>query len=471
MVLGVGFFGGWAKTPGQVTVHTPVTVIPPLPNRPSGVVLTPDPIVRPPGQGLRPVVLPDPPIRPRQNAPGGQVAPVVDPFRPPAPPAPEPPKVPVYNSGLSVKWVAPFLDGSGYAEAARNYVAALTMVGVDVVAQNHSFENVRTDYGRAGKFAKDALARRVPCKVNVVFLPPEHFPTFWEPKAYNIGLFDWEMEKLPDEWVRTCNGMDEIWVPCRWTAEAARNSGVMRPIHVFGHCATPEDYADGPVTSFPEMDPSWYKFYSVFQWTERKNPKGLLRAYLKEFTLEDPVVLILKTYGADYSAVEQGKVMAEIEEVKKEVGGEHQPRILAILGMMSKDELQALHRLGDCFVLIHRAEGWGLPHFEACMMGKPVITTKYSANLEFTREENSFLVDYGMTPVSGMPWFKWYQGGMEWAEPDVDGCRRHMRHVFRHRQEARKKGHLAQSYVLKNFTWEAIGTKMRERLTQIMGSL
>lgn len=372
---------------------------------------------------------------------------------------------------ITVKWASVFLDGSGYAEAGRNYVAALSTVGVNVVAQNISFEDARADYGLAGKYSTEALARKGDYAVKIISLTPENFPLHKEVGCYNIGFFAWETDVLPVEWVEACNGMNEIWVPASWTAEVARKSGVVRPIHVFGHCSAPEDYVDGPVLGFPGLDPSWYKFYSIFQWTERKNPKGLLKAYLTAFTDKDPVALILKTYRSNYSDSEESKVMAEIEEIRRDVGGKRQPRVLVIPDMLSRAQILALHRLGDCFSLIHRSEGFGLPHFEACMMGKPVITTNYSANLEFTKPNNSYLVNHGMVPVGNMPWIKWYRDNMVWADPDVNHCRTLMRHVYTNQTEARKKGLLAREHVKKNFSWQAIGNKIKARLSEIMRRL
>lgn len=403
---------------------------------------------------------------------------LIDPFQPkrnllnPAIPARPDEARKVFKDGkINVRWVAPLLDGSGYAEAGRNYVAALSTVGVNVMAKSVTFENSRSDYGRAGQLSQAAINNVLNYAVNVIFLTPDHFPIYLEPRAYNIGLFDWETDFLPPEWVVACNSMNEIWVPCQWTAQVAKKSGVTRPINVFGHCASPADYTFGPSLGFPEVDPAWYKFYAIFQWTERKNPRGLLHAYLKAFTDKDPVILILKTYRSNYSEGEQQAVIGEIEKIKKEVGGKSQPKIMALLGMMTKEEMQALHRTGDCFSLIHRSEGWGLPHFEACMMGKPVITTNYSANLEFTRPDNSYLVKYGMTSVRGMDWIRWYTKDMVWAEPDIDHCGAMMKYVYRNRQEAKNKGLLARDYVQKNFSWEAIGGKMKARLSEIMKGL
>ena len=41
----------------------------------------------------------------------------------------------------------------------------------------------------------------------------------------------------------------------------------------------------------------------------------------------------------------------------------------------------------DCYVSLHRSEGFGLTMAEAMACGKPVIATGYSGNLEFMTED------------------------------------------------------------------------------------
>lgn len=371
---------------------------------------------------------------------------------------------------IGVKFTAPLLDGSGYAEAGRNYVAALRTAGVSVTANSVSFESARSDYGRAGKLAQEVLDKKISYHINIIFLTPDHFPIYKEESCYNIGLFDWETDALPVEWVSACNQMAEIWVPCQWTADVCRKSGVTRPIHVFGHCASVDDFQDPVDPSLPEPFPDLFKFYSIFQWTERKNPKGLLRSYFSAFTSSDPVILLLKTYRCNYSFEETAAVVAEIEQVKEEFGRTDLPRIHLISNMLSREEILGLHTSGDCFVLIHRSEGWGLPIFEACMMGNPVITTNFSANLEFTNQENSYLVDTVPSRVFGMPWIHWYRDHMHWSDPDIGMCARLMRQVFNNQKEALKKGLKAQALVRAKFTWQTVGSAIRIRLLEIVKS-
>jgi glycosyltransferase involved in cell wall biosynthesis len=145
--------------------------------------------------------------------------------------------------------------------------------------------------------------------------------------------------------------------------------------------------------------------------------------------------------------------------------------MLLITKLLSKAQVLGLHKLGDCFYLPHRAEGWGLPHFEACMSGKPVITTRYGGNLEFTKPDHSYLVDFKNVPVSGMDWFKWYTGDMTWADADLSSCIKALRLVYDNKEVAKSKGELAKDYVSKAFNWTAIGCAIKRRLEEIIGKL
>jgi glycosyltransferase involved in cell wall biosynthesis len=101
-------------------------------------------------------------------------------------------------------------------------------------------------------------------------------------------------------------------------------------------------------------------------------------------------------------------------------------------------EVNSLFALADCYVSLHRSEGLGLGMVQAMYLGKPVIATGYSGNLEFMDAENSLLVNYEMTELdedSGP-----YERGTHWAAPDVAHAATLMRWVYEHRAESEALG-------------------------------
>src|SRR5690606_26537154 len=84
---------------------------------------------------------------------------------------------------------------------------------------------------------------------------------------------------------------------------------------------------------------------------------------------------------------------------------------------LTEQEMHALHELGDAYVSLARAEGWGLGAFEAALRGKPVVMTGYGGQLDFLRPESAWLVDYDMVPVYEPIWSASYTPSDSWAEP------------------------------------------------------
>jgi glycosyltransferase involved in cell wall biosynthesis len=115
-------------------------------------------------------------------------------------------------------------------------------------------------------------------------------------------------------------------------------------------------------------------------------------------------------------------------------------------------------------VLPHRAEGWGVPHFEALAMGKPVIATGYGGNLEYMQLANSWLLSFFMTPVGGMNRLT-YNGKMHWAEPNLENLQDAMREAYTNKSLTKQKGN-AGKIKIEEFNLEKIGTRMVQLLKE-----
>src|SRR5262249_30271998 len=79
-------------------------------------------------------------------------------------------------------------------------------------------------------------------------------------------------------------------------------------------------------------------------------------------------------------------------------------------------QLTAMHARGDCYVSLHKGEGWGYPLFEAACHGKPVVATAYSGPLDYLDGERHWLVRAKPAPVRQS--YQFYSSSMRWAEPN-----------------------------------------------------
>ena len=370
-----------------------------------------------------------------------------------------------------VKYIGPLFDGSGYSEAARNYVLSIHKQGYPITVSPITFEQTRPDLGADGQVLHSLVNKKIDYDKVIVHSTPNlwHHFTRYDVNKYIIGYTVWETSKLHPVWVNACSRANEVWVPCDWNIEVFRDSGVNRPLFKVPHAIEVVDQNSLPNLSWEGISDNDFVFYSIFQWQERKNPYALLAAYNVAFSGVDDVVLVLKTYRRDHASTEEKEhIRQSIIKYRNDFALPHFPKIVLVVANMSRQEILGLHKRGDAFVLLQRAEGWGLPHFEAAMCGKPVITTDYGGQTEFLKPEHSYLVDSHLTPVVGMTSFSdTYLSTQYWAEPNVKTAIDSMRHVYENRGEARVRGEKARQYISDNFTWDVVGDIIVKRLQQL----
>jgi glycosyltransferase involved in cell wall biosynthesis len=264
-------------------------------------------------------------------------------------------------------------------------------------------------------------------------------------RNYKIGYFYWETSELPRAWAKDIiKSVDELWLPCELTKNACLQAGFRGPIEVL-HTPYNSDikYSNiaipSPITKNLVLADDVFKFYSVFQWSERKGYSELLKAYYKEFSSNDNVILILKVNPIRRDKNADSKIKSDILKIKKMINKKNSPKIYLITKHISDNQLAGLHMACDAFVLPHKGEGWGMPIHDAMLMNSYVITTKYGGITEALDEDSAFLIDHKVGPVKPMRWSPWYKPDQKWAYPKVSHLMELMREVYKSREEHSNK--------------------------------
>jgi glycosyltransferase involved in cell wall biosynthesis len=191
---------------------------------------------------------------------------------------------------------------------------------------------------------------------------------------------------------------------------------------------------------------------------ERKNPLAVIRAFRRAFRREEPVTLALKVSRGGTDPESLALLQAEAGRAG----------VIVIDRILPQDQLFGLMNACDCYVSLHRSEGFGLTLAEAMSLGKPVIATGYSGNLDFMTEHNSLLVKYRMAPLTSNHGA--YVKGWLSAQPSEEHAAALMRKVYEHKTWAQALGERASLDVRALLSLEAAGQRMTARLDELLAA-
>jgi glycosyltransferase involved in cell wall biosynthesis len=281
--------------------------------------------------------------------------------------------------------------------------------------------------------------------------------------GYNIIYPAWELAQYPQQWAAELERFDEIWAPSKFI-QGALESACRRPVfHMPLACEVLlTGFLSRRYFEIPESDYVFLFFFDVRSYLQRKNPEAVIAAFrrlLREHRYCN-ARLVLKVNGAELAPAVMDGLLDELRDIDD--------RITVITRPMSDNETKNLVRCCDCFVSLHRSEGFGRGMSEAMYLGKPVIGTGYSGNLEFMTDETSMLVPYELVPVGENAYPHWKN--QVWAEPDVDFAVHRMGQLVREPRLGRTLGRRASLHIRTNFSYRSTGVRYRRRLDQIWAS-
>lgn len=365
------------------------------------------------------------------------------------------------SSPDSIQIAGYFKAEMGVGELGRNTIKAVRATGIpystvtdtDVVhRQNLEFEDRKGE-----EHAVNIVCVNADSLVHFAYrVGPEYFRG-----RYTIGVWAWELEEFPTEFDSSFENVDEVWGCSKFTRDAIASRG-LKTVHVLPITVEPPkviENFDHHVLGIPDAYTFLFCFdlLSVF---ERKNPLGLIDAFTSAFTNGEGPVLVIKALNGD-------KRLAELERIRMRV--RDRSDVIILDKYLDYEDNVGLFNAADCYVSLHRSEGLGLTIAEAMSLGKPVIATAYSGNMDFMNSENSYLIpfSYGEVPEGCEP----YRAGARWAEPDISKAAETMRYVFNNQDEAVKIGERARHHMLEKHSPQATSAFIVERYSHAMNEL
>lgn len=278
---------------------------------------------------------------------------------------------------------------------------------------------------------------------------------------YNIGYWPWELQNWPANWEHCFALVDEVWASSEHIRQAvARVSPVpvmTMPMAVTLPTVQKTVRAD---YSLPEEDVLFVFSFDGNSSLARKNPLAVVQAFQEAFPNGDESVgLVIKCMRPDTKNPTWKKIV---------VAARKDGRVCIVNALLTKPQVLGLYGACDCFISLHRAEGYGRGIAEALLLGLDVIATGYGGNVDFCEPGGAYLVPYELVPVGKGEYVE--AGGQYWAEPDVSAAANLMQTVVKKRAATRKRRRNAAT-LEQLFAPQSIGASYQRRLREINAAM
>jgi len=248
----------------------------------------------------------------------------------------------------------------------------------------------------------------------------------------NFAFWQWEFDSITPQIKLLPPVLSEIWTISKFIADGIKPNFDI-PVLVAPQTVSIDDSLNINIDKF--IKPS-EKFYFMFafdgeSYFERKNPLAVIKAFKIAFPLglNENVGLIIKFHSLSLLSVK-----ALIDQIDSD------SRISLIDEDLDRPTFISIMKRINCFVSLHRAEGFGRLLAEAMLLNKPVIASNYSGNLDYMDHNNSYLVKGEIIPVkSGEYHAIDVNSNANWFQPDIQDAAECMRQCFNDVEGREKK--------------------------------
>lgn len=303
--------------------------------------------------------------------------------------------------------------------------------------------------------------------VNVIHLDPpasrdidHHHGKRFRAGKYNIAYFAWELPEFPDTWVPSFDYFDEVWCPSDFTSAAIAMKSPL-PVLTMPHAisfAEPEG-THAQLRGRFGLPRDTFLFLSLFDlnsYSARKNPRAVIEAFRQSGLAGKSTALVIKVQNVTGNEADFAALQTSVRDL---------PGTILLTETLARADIYALEAACDCFVSLHRSEGFGLAIAESMFLGKPVISTDWSATAEFVSHHNGCPVRAKLVTLDQNhgPYVK----GSTWADPDPKHAAEWMVNLYEDRALAAELGAAARQTIISRFSPAVIGTRYRRRLESI----
>ncbi|MGN6182428.1 MAG: glycosyltransferase family 4 protein, partial [Thermoanaerobaculia bacterium] len=303
----------------------------------------------------------------------------------------------------------------------------------------------------------DTLAPRLEHRATILHVNADQvaivrnqLPQLFDARAYTIGCWHWELPELPAALIGAAEPYNELWAPSLFVQSMLAKSVTIPVVHM-PHGIEVAELAPCTPQEFG-VPHGHFTFLCMFDFdsiAQRKNPMGAIDAFRRAFPNPSGVSLLIKTTAADQHRDEYESLRAI-------------PGVQLVNQTLSRARANGLVASCDAIVSLHRSEGFGLVLAEAMDLGKPVIATGWSGNMDFMNAGNSCPVAYDLVTLDRA--YGPSEAGQLWAAPDVDHAAQHLRRVIEDDAYRTRLGARAQKTIREQFSPRAAGMRYRKRL-------
>lgn len=351
---------------------------------------------------------------------------------------------------------------SGVAEAARTTLRACRAAGVPAAA----IEYARAAPSRMQEAVPGGFARSPEFGVTLLHLNADQSAYAIADHAdaltgkYRIASWNWELPEFPGAWPEAERQLDEVWAPSTFCAEAFRRRLAIPVTHMPYAIDVPVPSDVGREALGLQRDAFVFLFvFDAFSVPARKNPMAVVDAYARVRAMaRRPTQLVLKVINA-------ASDVALARDLQQAAAAD--ASLVLIDRYLERPELNALMHAADAYVSLHRSEGFGFTIAEAMALGKPVVATGWSGNMDFMTRENSCPVGYTLVTLERDhgP----YTRGQRWADPDVAHAAAQMTRLITDEGMAGALGARAARDIQAQLSPLAVGRRIETRLRALRG--